>query len=129
MKKIILFGILLFLSVAARPQFSPHPGSSKIKMKLLKLNFLGSALYLAAHPDDENTRVIAFLAQERHAETAYLALNGGDGEKNLIGLKIRDELGAIRTQELQAARRTDGGRQFFSRANDFGFSKSAEEAF
>jgi len=129
MKKIILFGILLFLSATARPQFSPQPGSSKIKMKLLKLNFLGSALYLAAHPDDENTRVIAFLAQERHAETAYLALTRGDGGQNLIGPEIRDELGAIRTQELQAARRTDGGKQFFSRANDFGFSKSAEEAF
>lgn len=129
MKKSILFSFLLFLSVAARPQFSPQPNASKIKMKLLKLNFLGSALYLAAHPDDENTRVIAFLAQERHAETAYLALTRGDGGQNLIGSEIRDELGAIRTQELQAARRVDGGKQFFSRANDFGFSKSADEAF
>src|SRR6218665_3484372 len=102
MKKIILFGIVLFLSVAARPQFSPHPGSSKIKMKLLKLNFLGSALDLAAHPDDENQRVIVFLAQERHAETASLALTRGDGGQNLIGPAIRAELGAIRTQELQA---------------------------
>jgi LmbE family N-acetylglucosaminyl deacetylase len=93
------------------------------------LNFLGSVLYLAAHPDDENTRVIAYLANERLAATAYLSLTRGDGGQNLIGPEIRDLLGLIRTQELLAARRIDGGQQFFTRANDFGFSKNVNEAF
>ncbi|MEM1326698.1 MAG: PIG-L family deacetylase [Bacteroidota bacterium] len=92
-----------------------------------KLNFLGSALYVAAHPDDENTRLIAYLANEVKANTAYLSLTRGDGGQNLIGAEIRELLGVIRTQELLAARRTDGGQQFFSRANDFGYSKHPDE--
>jgi LmbE family N-acetylglucosaminyl deacetylase len=92
-----------------------------------KLNFLGSALYVAAHPDDENTRLIAYLANEVKANTAYLSLTRGDGGQNLIGAEIRELLGVIRTQELLVARRTDGGQQFFTRANDFGYSKHPDE--
>lgn len=84
---------------------------------------------MAAHPDDENTNIIAWLSNERLATTAYLSLTRGDGGQNLIGPEIREELGLIRTQELLAARSIDGGQQFFTRAIDFGYSKSAEEAF
>ncbi|HEY5690936.1 MAG TPA: PIG-L family deacetylase, partial [Cyclobacteriaceae bacterium] len=86
-------------------------------------------LYVAAHPDDENTRAIAYLANERLATTGYLSMTRGDGGQNLIGPEIRDLLGLIRTQELLAARRIDGGHQFFTRANDFGYSKNDDEAF
>lgn len=106
----------------------PHqPNAAQLKLSLKKLNFLGSALYVAAHPDDENTRVIAWLASERLAATAYLSMTRGDGGQNLIGPEIRDQLGLIRTLELITARRIDGGEQFFTRANDFGYSKSADE--
>src|SRR5690606_21818996 len=97
--------------------------------KLKKLNFLGSVLYVAAHPDDENTRIIASMANGELAATAYLSMTRGDGGQNLIGPEIRDLLGVIRTQELLAARRIDGGQQFFTRAVDFGYSKSADETF
>ncbi|MDF7810355.1 PIG-L family deacetylase [Hymenobacter sp. YC55] len=103
--------------------------SSEILLGLKKLNVLGSALYMAAHPDDENTRLIAYLANGRLLETGYLSCTRGDGGQNLIGPELREQLGVIRTQELLAARRIDGGRQFFTRANDFGFSKTAEETF
>ena len=103
--------------------------SSDILLGLKKLNVLGSALYIAAHPDDENTRLIAYLANGKLVETGYLSCTRGDGGQNLIGPELREGLGVIRTQELLAARRIDGGRQFFTRANDFGFSKTAEETF
>ncbi|WP_251046975.1 PIG-L family deacetylase [Hymenobacter sp. ISL-91] len=103
--------------------------SSEILLGLKKLNVLGSALYIAAHPDDENTRLIAYLANGRLVETGYLSATRGDGGQNLIGPELREGLGVIRTQELLAARRVDGGRQFFTRANDFGFSKTAQETF
>ncbi|MBI1767482.1 MAG: PIG-L family deacetylase [Bacteroidetes bacterium] len=98
-------------------------------MKLKKLNFLGSVLYVAAHPDDENTRAISYFISEQLAATAYLSMTRGDGGQNLIGSEIRDQLGLIRTQELLAARKIDGGQQFFTRANDFGYSKNAAETF
>jgi len=101
--------------------------ASRILLKMNKLNILGSALYLAAHPDDENTRLIAYLGNERLVSTAYLAITRGDGGQNLIGPELREGLGVIRTQELLAARRLDGGQQFFTRANDFGYSKTADE--
>jgi len=106
-----------------------QPGASEIKLKIKKLNFLGSVLYVAAHPDDENTRAISYFISEQLAATAYLSMTRGDGGQNLIGPEIRDLLGLIRTQELLAARRIDGGQQFFTRANDFGFSKNAKETF
>ncbi len=92
-----------------------------------KLNFLGSALYVAAHPDDENTRFIAYLANEKKANVAYLSVTRGDGGQNLIGPEIAELLGLIRTQELLAARRVDKSNQLFTRANDFGFSKHPDE--
>ncbi len=122
----LLIFLLPFISIA---QPTRQPDAAEIQLKLKKLNFLGSVLYVAAHPDDENTNVIAYLSNERLATTGYLSLTRGDGGQNLIGPEIRDQLGLIRTQELLAARRIDGGRQFFTRAIDFGFSKSAEEAF
>lgn len=118
--------VLLFQSAIGQ---TDQPDAAKIKLGLNKLNYLGSVLYVAAHPDDENTRVIAYFASERLAATAYLSMTRGDGGQNLIGAEIRDQLGLIRTQELLAARRLDGGQQFFTRANDFGFSKNVTETF
>ena len=94
-----------------------------------KLQRTGRVLYIAAHPDDENTRMLAWLAGDRKYETAYLSLTRGDGGQNLIGAEIAEGLGLIRTQELLAARRVDGARQYFTRANDFGYSKTPEETF
>jgi LmbE family N-acetylglucosaminyl deacetylase len=101
--------------------------SAHIRLALEKLNVLGRVLYVAAHPDDENTNLIAYWANGALYDAAYLSLTRGDGGQNLIGPELRDSLGVIRTQELLAARRIDNGRQFFTRANDFGFSKSPEE--
>lgn len=86
-------------------------------------------LVIAAHPDDEDTQLITWLSRGRRVETAYLALTRGDGGQNLIGNELGDALGAIRTEELLAARRIDGGHQYFARAYDFGFSKTADETF
>lgn len=94
-----------------------------------KLRVTGSVLYVAAHPDDENTKLIAWLANGKKVRTGYLSITRGDGGQNLIGPELGDALGIIRTEELLAARRIDGGEQFFTRASDFGFSKSAEESF
>ncbi|WP_324671725.1 PIG-L family deacetylase [Hymenobacter sp. GOD-10R] len=121
--------LLLLLPLLTHAQTPKHYTSADIALGLRKLNVLGSVLYIAAHPDDENTRLIAYMANGRLLETGYLACTRGDGGQNLIGPEIREQLGVIRTQELLAARRTDGGRQFFTRANDFGFSKTAEETF
>ncbi len=101
--------------------------SAEIYQGIKKLNVLGSVLYVAAHPDDENTRLLAYLAKERQYRTGYLSLTRGDGGQNLIGDEQGVELGLIRTQELLAARRIDGAEQFFSRAYDFGYSKTADE--
>lgn len=103
--------------------------SAEIYQGIEKLNVLGSVLYVAAHPDDENTRLIAYLSKDRLYRTGYLALTRGDGGQNLIGDEQGIELGLIRTQELLAARRVDGGEQFFTRAFDFGFSKGPDETF
>ncbi|WP_394972302.1 PIG-L family deacetylase [uncultured Croceitalea sp.] len=101
--------------------------STDIHHEIEKLNFLGTALYLAAHPDDENTRLISYLANHTKARTAYLSLTRGDGGQNLIGAELRELLGVLRTQELLSARRVDGGEQRFTRANDFGYSKHPDE--
>ncbi|RZK40827.1 MAG: PIG-L family deacetylase [Pedobacter sp.] len=103
--------------------------SGEIAAGIEKLGVNGSALYIAAHPDDENTRLLAYLAQELKVRTGYLSLTRGDGGQNLIGNEQAELLGLIRTQELLAARRVDGAEQFFTRANDFGFSKTANETF
>ncbi|PWL39104.1 LmbE family protein [Flagellimonas aquimarina] len=103
------------------------PSSIEIHHSLQKLNFLGTALYIAAHPDDENTRLISYLSNHDKARTAYLSITRGDGGQNLIGSELRELLGVLRTQELLAARRIDGGEQWFTRANDFGYSKHPNE--
>ena len=125
--KFIIFFVFTFLIVnAQQPQ---KLATGEIYEQVQKLNFLGSVLYLAAHPDDENTRLISYFSNNYHAQTAYLSLTRGDGGQNLIGPELREQLGAIRTQELLAARRIDGGQQFFTRANDFGYSKVPSETF
>lgn len=105
----------------------PALDSAQVRLALEKLNVLGRVLYIAAHPDDENTGLISYWANGALYDAAYLSLTRGDGGQNLIGPELRDQLGVIRTQELLAARRIDHGKQFFTRANDFGFSKSADE--
>ncbi|GAB5563802.1 MAG: hypothetical protein Wins2KO_08650 [Winogradskyella sp.] len=124
--RLLLF-ILLGSLVTIQAQQPKKYNSSQIYDAIQKLNVLGSVLYVAAHPDDENTRLIAYMANEAKARTAYLSLTRGDGGQNLIGPEIRELLGVIRTQELLAARRVDGGEQLFSRANDFGYSKHPNE--
>ncbi|WP_310993254.1 PIG-L family deacetylase [Aequorivita marina] len=126
-----IFSSLLFLlfTIVATAQTPLKPTASEIYHSLQKLNFVGSALYIAAHPDDENTRLISYLVNDVHANTAYLSLTRGDGGQNLIGPQLRELLGVIRTQELLQARKTDGGQQFFTRANDFGYSKNPTETF
>lgn len=125
-KKTAAFFILL-ITVNSFAQKPEKLNAVEIYNQLQKLNFLGSVLYLAAHPDDENTRLISYLSNEKKAQTAYLSLTRGDGGQNLIGPELRELLGVIRTQELIEARKIDGGQQFFSRANDFGFSKNPTE--
>lgn len=129
-----LFSIALFLflfivsaSNAIRAQADQQWDAGKIMHQIEKLKVVGSALYIAAHPDDENTRLISYLSNERKVRTGYLSLTRGDGGQNLIGPELRAPLGVIRTQELLAARELDGGEQFFTRANDFGYSKSPDE--
>ncbi|WP_417443853.1 PIG-L family deacetylase [Joostella sp.] len=121
----LFIGLVFTFSIyAQKPKTYP---SADIYQAVQKLNFLGTALYIAAHPDDENTRLISYLSNEVKARTAYLSLTRGDGGQNLIGSELRELLGVLRTQELLAARNIDGGKQFFSRANDFGYSKHPDE--
>lgn len=126
---IFLTSLFLILSSSAYTQKTKELSSSEILQGIKKLNTVGSVLYLAAHPDDENTRLIAYLTNELNLRTGYLALTRGDGGQNLIGTEQGDALGLLRTQELLAARRVDGAEQYFTRANDFGFSKNPEETF
>ena len=129
LKVLIFLAFVMSAMSVLNAQAPEKPSSADIYHKLKKLNVLGTALYVAAHPDDENTRMISYLANEECVATAYLSLTRGDGGQNLIGTEIRELLGVIRTQELLSARRIDGGEQFFSRANDFGYSKTPDETF
>ena len=122
----LFFLILSSFSIVLAQQGN---SASLIKLKIDKLGTLGTALYFAAHPDDENTRLIAYLANDRKYRTAYLSLTRGDGGQNLLGTEQGIELGLIRTQELLAARSIDKGEQYFSAAYDFGFSKTHDETF
>ena len=99
----------------------PQPDAARIALGLRKLGVVGSVLYVAAHPDDENTALLAYLANGAQLRTAYLSLTRGDGGQNLIGSEQGPDLGLIRTGELLAARRIDGAEQFFTRARDFGY--------
>ncbi len=117
-----------FLGMLVKAQQPVTYSSADIYLQLKKLNVLGSVLYIAAHPDDENNGFLPYLAKEKLYRTGYMSMTRGDGGQNLIGSEQGIELGLIRTQELLAARRIDGAEQFFSRAYEFGFSKSADEA-
>jgi LmbE family N-acetylglucosaminyl deacetylase len=132
MKQFFLAGYLLTIAISGNTLNAQVPqtlSSPEILLGLKKLNVLGSVLYIGAHPDDENTRLLAFLAKEKLYRTGYLSLTRGDGGQNLIGNEQGINLGLIRTQELLAARRIDGAEQFFSTAFDFGFSKTSDETF
>lgn len=123
---LIIFSACCLQSTA---QVSNGNTSADIYVQLQKLNVLGSVLYVGAHPDDENTRLLTWLSKEKKYRTAYLSLTRGDGGQNLIGDEQGVTLGMIRTEELLAARRVDGAEQFFSSAYDFGFSKNSDETF
>ena len=118
---LILFKCELF------PQPKPPKSAAELKIALQKLNVLGTVLYIGAHPDDENTAFLSYCSSGKYLRTGYLSLTRGDGGQNLIGTEQGEELSVLRTQELLDAREIDGAEQFFSRAIDFGYSKSAEE--
>ena len=126
-KTALILGLCFLLVPSLFAQKSIEWGAAQIKLQLEKLNTLGAVLYVAAHPDDENTTLITYLSNEKKYRTAYLALNRGSGGQNLIGGEQGPTLGLIRTEELLAARARDGGEQFFTHALDFGFSKTAKE--
>src|SRR5215831_13907539 len=128
-RNLLLFICILFLAPFTFSQPPATWTSADMYLAIRKLNVLGSVLYLAAHPDDENTRLLAYFSKDRMYRTGYLSMTRGDGGQNLIGNEQGIELGLIRTQELLAARRVDGAEQFFTRAFDFGFSKNPQETF
>ena len=124
------FFLVLFFGCFSNHIFSQSNNfysSSNISSMLEKLDVFGKVLYVAAHPDDENTRLIAYLANEKKYETAYLSATRGGGGQNFLGTHLKDNLGLIRTQELLEARKIDGGQQFFTSAVDFGYSKEPVE--
>lgn len=124
-----IFILILLRFHCAYAQPAEVMNASEIKLALKKLNVLGSVLYVAAHPDDENTAVLSYFSSGKLFRTGYLSLTRGDGGQNLIGSEQSDQLGLIRTNELLEARRIDGAEQFFTRAIDFGYSKSPDETF
>ena len=130
-KAIYLYILLLLINISISLYAQPARilTSGEIKSALKKLNVLGSVLYIAAHPDDENTALLSYFSSGKSIHTGYLSLTRGDGGQNLIGSEQGELLGLIRTQELLDARKIDGAEQFFSRAYDFGFSKSPDETF
>src|SRR5438477_3252599 len=119
--------LLVIITTSALAAVPRTTDAAEIELALKKLTVVGSALQIAAHPDDENTALNAWLANGRLYRTAYLSATRGDGGQNLLGDEKGELLGVIRTQELLAARRTDGSEQFFTRALDFGFSKGPQE--
>src|ERR1039457_3960549 len=126
-RRLFLALFLFALAPIAAQQNVPFPGAIEVEQSLARLNNLGTVLMIAAHPDDEQTAVLAYFARGRHMRTAYLSLTRGEGGQNLIGSEQGAQLGIIRTQELLAARQIDGAEQFFTRAIDFGFTRTADE--
>ncbi|MBM3312450.1 MAG: PIG-L family deacetylase, partial [Candidatus Aminicenantes bacterium] len=126
-KAMIIAGLLLAGPLLTAGQQRPIPNAADLDIALQKLGVLGSVLYVGAHPDDENTSLLALFSKGRKYRTAYLSVTRGEGGQNLVGPEQGEELGLLRTQELQAARRVDGAEQYFTRAVDFGYSKTAEE--
>ena len=129
MYRFFSFLLFTFFFLEATSQPVAPKSASGIYQEIKKLDVLGSVLYIAAHPDDENTRLLAYLANEKQYRTGYLSITRGDGGQNLIGDEQGIELGLIRTRELLAARALDGAEQLFTRAYDFGYSKNPEETF
>ncbi|MDB4082761.1 PIG-L family deacetylase [Vicingaceae bacterium] len=128
MKKILSL-VIISIAINSISAQRTIESSSDIFQEIKKLNVVTNVLYIAAHPDDENTRLIAWLENEKLARTAYLSLTRGDGGQNLVGTEKGDAMGVLRTQELLEARKEDGAEQFFSRVDDFGYSKTTEETF
>src|SRR5215471_2137406 len=127
---LILALVFTLVCAPARPDTRPAPedrGASGLALLLRRLQTIASALHTAAHPDDESTDLLAYLARGQGARAAYLSLNRGEGGQNGIGPELWEGLGVIRTEELLAARKLDGAEQYFTRAFDFGFTRSAEE--
>lgn len=129
MKRFHIAVILFLFSLTAGAQQLRPASSATIYHEIAQLGNLTNVLYVAAHPDDENTRLLAWLVNDRHIRAAYLSLTRGDGGQNLLGSEQGAALGLIRTHELMEARKIDGAEQFFTRAVDFGFSKTHEETF
>jgi LmbE family N-acetylglucosaminyl deacetylase len=125
----VVFSLSLLLPMSARAQQGQIPNAGELEIALHKLDVLGSALFIGAHPDDENSSVLAYFSKGRFLRAAYLSVTRGEGGQNLIGSEKGAEIGLLRTQELMSARRIDGAEQFFTRAVDFGYSKTAEETF
>ncbi|HMJ88747.1 MAG TPA: PIG-L family deacetylase, partial [Candidatus Acidoferrum sp.] len=123
---VLVVGLLVH-SLTGNSRAAESPTGAAIIQDLRSFREMGTVLHLAAHPDDENTQLITYFARGRGYRTAYLSITRGDGGQNEIGPEFDEKLGVARTQELMAARRLDGGRQFFTRAIDFGFSKTPEE--
>ena len=124
----LLAGAALIAIVVPTPAQRIFPGEIEIRQALERLNTLGSVLMIGAHPDDDREVLLAYLSRGRHVRAAYLSLTRGEGGQNLIGPEQGDELGIIRTQELLASRKIEGTEQYFTRAIDFGFSKTADES-
>jgi len=127
LKLLIAIPLLVALPLDATTPPKAPMNSARLQLAISKLNVLSSALYIAAHPDDENTAMLAYLSDEKLARTAYLSVTRGDGGQNLIGAEKGELIGLLRTEELMEARQIDGAEQFFTRAIDFGYSKSPEE--
>src|ERR1039457_961401 len=125
--RLVVISVCLLAGFPGSNQAAEPPPAAAILQQLQSFREMGSVLYIAAHPDDENTLLIAYLAHGRNYRTAYLSVTRGDGGQDVLGPEFGEKLGVARTQELLAARRLDGGRQFFSRAIDFGFSKDYRE--
>jgi LmbE family N-acetylglucosaminyl deacetylase len=123
---IVMF--VVFSSLCMMAQQPPIMNGAELEIALKKLLSLGSVLYIAAHPDDENTAVLAYMAKGKLMRTGYLAVTRGGGGQNLIGTEKGPLMSVLRTYELLEARKIDGAEQFFTRAVDFGFSKTAEES-
>ena len=125
---LLLLAIAMPLSVEAQVRAIYDQGSGALIRQLLRLGTTASVMHTGAHPDDEDSALVAYHARRMHARTAYLSLTRGSGGQNIIGVEQSDALGVIRTEELLQARRLDGAEQLFTRANDFGFSKYRTEA-
>ena len=130
--RIIFFilGLFVFINLEIGAQIKPvyDQGALGLAQLLKRLNTSASAMMIGAHPDDEDTALLAYLARGENARTAYLSLTRGDGGQNIIGPEMGEALGVIRTEELLQARKLDGAEQFFTRAYDYGFSKTLDEA-